>query len=215
MRALPIEAASPRSAIGSRLRAIRQARALTISQVAESAGLTKGFLSRVERDLTSPSVSTLVAICEVLDAPIGDLFTTTDATLVRFDDAPKVNLGGVDTVEKLLSPRRNPRFQVFRSRVQPGGNGGEGLYTINADAEMLHVIDGSVVIQFSDREVELGRGDSITFDGREPHQWSSEHGAELMWVLVPAAWSGGSGARGGTGASGRGDSEVDARKESK
>jgi len=200
MRALPIEAGSSRSAVGSRLRAIRQARSLTISQLAESTGLTKGFLSRVERDLTSPSVSTLVAICDVLDAPIGDLFATTDATHVRYGDAPKVNLGGVDAVERLLSPRRNPRFQVIRSEVGAGGNGGDDFYTIAAEAEMLHVISGAVTILFSDGEALLEAGDSITFDGREPHQWRSEHGAELIWVLVPAAWVGGEpGSRGRSG----------------
>lgn len=190
MRPLPIESSSPRAAIGSRLRAVRQARSLTIGQLADSTGLTKGFLSRVERDLTSPSVSTLVSICEVLDLPIGDLFRVTDALLVRADDAPRINLGGIDTTERLLSPRHFSRFQVIRSSVEPGGNGGADLYTISADAELLHVISGAVTVLFSDSELELGAGDSITFDGREPHQWRSERGAELIWVLVPAAWSG-------------------------
>lgn len=190
MRGLPIESTSPRAAIGSRLRAARQARSLTIGQLAESTGLTKGFLSRVERDLTSPSVSTLVAICEVLDTSIGDLFSTPDTQLVRGEDAPRINLGGVAAEEHLLSPRRDPRFQVIRSRVEPGGNGGEELYTISADAELLHVVRGAVTVVFSDREIELYAGDSITFDGREPHQWRSAGGAELFWVLVPAAWGG-------------------------
>lgn len=188
MRALPIESTLSRAAIGSRLRAARQARSLTIGQVAESTGLTKGFLSRVERDQTSPSVSTLVAICEVLDIAIGDLFTSSDAMLVRAADAPRINLGGVLATEVLLSPRHNSRFQVIRSSVDPGGNGGDELYTVNADAELLHVVSGSVTVLFSDRELTLEQGDSITFDGREPHQWRSGSGSELVWVLVPAAW---------------------------
>ncbi len=191
MRGLPIESTSSRAAIGDRLRAIRQARSLTIAQLAESTGLTKGFLSRVERDLTSPSVSTLVAICDVLDAPIGDLFAATDALLVRAADAPRINLGGIDAIERLLSPRHDARFQVVRSSVDPGGNGGADLYTISADVELLHVVSGSVIVQFSDGELELEAGDSITFDGREPHQWCTRVGAELIWVLVPAAWGGG------------------------
>ncbi|MCR2762485.1 helix-turn-helix domain-containing protein [Microbacterium sp. zg.B48] len=195
MRALPIEAASPRAAIGSRLRAARQMRSLTILQVAESTGLTKGFLSRVERDLTSPSVSTLVAICDVVGISIGDVFSATDSQLVRADDAPRINLGGIDAVEHLLSPRHNARFQVIRSSVSPGGNGGDELYTINADAELLHVLSGAVTVFFSDGQLDLRAGDSITFDGREPHQWRSELGVELLWVLVPAAWSGAGAAR--------------------
>lgn len=187
MRALPIES-SPRSAIGARLRALRQARQMTIEQVAESVGITKSFLSRVERDITSPSVSSLVAICDVLDAGIGELFATSDAQLVRGSDAPRIDLSGIDTRERLVSPRRNNRFQVIRSSVDPGGNGGDELYTINADVELMHVISGSVEVWFSDQSHELDAGDSITFQGREPHQWRSESGAELVWVIVPAAW---------------------------
>jgi transcriptional regulator with XRE-family HTH domain len=190
VRSLPVESTSSKAAIGSRLRAARQARALTISQLATSTGLTKGFISRVERDLTSPSVSTLLAICDVIDVPIGELFASTDAKLVRAERAPKINLGGVGANERLLSPRHDRRFQVIRSTVLAGGNGGREMYTINADAELLHVVSGSVIVSFVDQELELAAGDSITFDGREPHQWRTEGGAELVWVLVPAAWNG-------------------------
>ncbi|GAA2000755.1 helix-turn-helix domain-containing protein [Microbacterium ulmi] len=183
-----MESTSPRSAIGARLRALRQSRQMTIEQVAESAGITKSFLSRVERDMTSPSVTSLVAICDVLDAAIGDLFATSDAQLIRAEDAPRIDLSGIDTRERLVSPRRNSRFQVIRSSVDPGGNGGEDLYTINADIELMHVISGSVIVWFSDQSHRLEVGDSITFDGREPHQWRSEEGAELLWVIIPAAW---------------------------
>lgn len=53
MKALPVEPSHAHVAIGSRIRAARQAQRLTIEQVADSTGLTKGFLSRIERDLTS------------------------------------------------------------------------------------------------------------------------------------------------------------------
>ncbi len=188
LRSFPVEPSSPRAAIGSRLRAARQVRSLTIAQVAESAGLTKGFLSRVERDHTSPSVATLVAICEVLDISIGDLFESSDAAVVRRDEAPKINLGGSGTREVLLSPRHDSRFQLIRSVVEPGGNGGAELYTISAEVEALHVLSGTVEVRFGDAEHLLNAGDSVTFAGSEPHQWQSASGAELLWVLVPAAW---------------------------
>jgi transcriptional regulator with XRE-family HTH domain len=47
---------------------------LTLAQVAEASGLTKGFLSRLERDETSPSLATLVQLCQVLPLTIGSLF---------------------------------------------------------------------------------------------------------------------------------------------
>lgn len=163
---------------------------MTIGQLAEATALSKGFISRIERDQVSPSVTTLVAICDVLNHSIGELFASTDAQHVKAADAPRINLGGVGAHERLLSPRRESRVQVIRSTVEPGGSGGDELYTVNSALEFLHVVDGAITLTFSDGEFHLETGDSITFDGREPHQWRSVDGAELVWVLCPAAWSG-------------------------
>lgn len=190
MRPVAVQSRAERAAIGSRLRAVRQERQMTIEHVADGTGLSKGFISRIERDKVSPSVSTLVAICDVLNVMIGDLFVSTDAQLVRHDETPRINLGGDGAQERLLTPRREPRVQVIRSTIEPGGNGGAELYTVSSEVDVLHVMQGQVQVAFSDGETTLEAGDTITFDGREPHSWRSADGAEVMWVLVPAAWSG-------------------------
>ncbi|MFC9461440.1 helix-turn-helix domain-containing protein [Streptomyces sp. NPDC056983] len=59
---------------GPRLREMRQDRGLTLAAVAESAGVTKGFLSLAERGKTQVSVPNLLRICEVLDVQPGSLF---------------------------------------------------------------------------------------------------------------------------------------------
>jgi transcriptional regulator with XRE-family HTH domain len=83
MKALPVEPSNVPVAIGSRIRAARQSQRLTIEQVADATGLTKGFLSRVERDLTSPSVASLVTLCQVLSISIGDLFAAPETHLTK------------------------------------------------------------------------------------------------------------------------------------
>jgi transcriptional regulator with XRE-family HTH domain len=190
MRPVAVQSRAERAAIGSRLRAVRQERQMTIEHVADGTGLSKGFISRIERDKVSPSVSTLVAICDVLNVMIGDLFISTDAQLVRKDETPKINLGGDGAQERLLTPRRESRVQVIRSTIEPGGNGGAELYTVSSEVDVMHVLTGQVQVSFSDGEATLDEGDTITFDGREPHSWRSADGAEVVWVLVPAAWSG-------------------------
>ena len=76
--------------------------------------------------------------------------------------------------------------------MAPGASGGQELYTISSEVEVLHVLAGQVTARFVDRSVRLTAGDSLTFPGREPHTWSAdpETGAEVMWVIVPASWSG-------------------------
>lgn len=188
---MPLEPNSRRVAIGSRLRAARQAQQLTIDEVARVTGLTKGFLSRVERDMTSPSVSSLITLCDVLSISVGSLFEAPDVQFVPAGTGPRINLGGVDTEERLLSARGESKVQVIRSVIQPGGHGGDELYAVAAEVDVLHVLSGAMQVRFSDQDWELGPGDSLTFNGHEPHSWRAvgDSGAEVIWVLAPALWS--------------------------
>ena len=193
MRALPVTSSSAKVRIGARLRAARRRQNLTIDQLADSTGLTKGFISRVERDETSPSVATLVTLCEVMHLPVGSLFETPETELVKAADAPLINLGGTGAEERLLSPRGQAKVQFIRSRVEPGGSGGPDMYTLNSEIEVLHVLTGAVEVAFVDGTVRVEAGDALTFPGREPHTWvNPDPGApaEVLWVLVPAPWSG-------------------------
>ena len=191
MRAMPIEPSSRRVAIGSRLRAARQAQQLTIEEVATVTGLTKGFLSRAERDLSSLSVSSLVTLCDVLSISIGSVFEESDAQLVRANEGPRINLGGVGSLERLLTPRNESRIQVIRSMIEASGHGGDQLYSVSADIDVVHVLEGSISVRFSDADWVLGAGDTLTFVGREPHTWKvlGTEGATVIWVLSPALWS--------------------------
>jgi transcriptional regulator with XRE-family HTH domain len=194
MRPLPV---SPTNGvrIGSKLRAARTAHGYTLDQLASATGLTKGFLSRVERDETSPSVASLITLCEVMSIDVGSLFSAPDVALVRRDGAPAINLGGTGVQESLMTPRGQSKLQLVHSTVEPGGSGGNDLYTINCEVEVLYVLKGAVELKFSDRVQRLSAGDALTFAGGEPHTWynaSSRHPAEVIWVLVPAPWSGSS-----------------------
>lgn len=192
VRPFPIEARQTRAAVGKRLRAVRQNQQLTIEDVAEAAGLSKGFISRVERDITSPSVATLIAVCDVLSLPVGALFEAEETFLVRHGTGPRINLGGTGATEHLLTPRSEPRLQLVHSIYEPGADGGEELYTVHSEVEVLHVLKGAVTLRFASQQWILGGGDTMTFGGQEPHSWTADDvvGAEVMWVLSPAAWSG-------------------------
>ncbi|MGB9033339.1 XRE family transcriptional regulator [Arthrobacter sp. UCD-GKA] len=189
MKALPVEPSSAALAIGSRIRAARHAQRLTIDQVADSTGLTKGFLSRVERDLTSPSVASLVTLCQVLSMEVGELFTAPDTHVVRLAEAPRISLGGEGIVEQLVTARSERRLQVIRAVIAPRGEGEKELYAVDCEVEVLHVLSGRFVLIFANERFDLNAGDTVTFPGREPHSWLNPTGEEAVvtWTLVPAA----------------------------
>lgn len=178
--------------IGPKLRTTRIAQGLTIAQLAEATGLSTGFVSRLERDETSPSVATLRAVCQVLSLPIGSLFESPDHQVVHLYDAPRINFGGSLVVEQLLTPRSEAGVQILRSVLEPGASGGKDFYTIACEVEALHVLSGGVTVRFPQRNVELSANDTLTFAGRQPHTWVNTTGSpsEVLWVIVPAAWSG-------------------------
>jgi transcriptional regulator with XRE-family HTH domain len=191
MRSVPIASGNQELRIGARLRDARSRQGLTIGQVAESTGLTKGFISRVERDMTSPSVVTLVTICETLSLPVGELFAAAKTDVVRREHAPRIHLTGHGAEERLLTPRGQPRLQLIRSIIEPGGSGGEELYTLNCEVEVVHVLRGSLQVLLSKSRELLTAGDTMTFSGREPHSWlnpNDDEVAEVLWVIVPAPW---------------------------
>ncbi|MDR2255327.1 MAG: helix-turn-helix domain-containing protein [Arthrobacter sp.] len=189
LKALPVEPSNQPLAIGAKLRAARQAAHMTMDQTAEAAGITKGFLSRVERDLTSPSVASLVTLCQVLSLPIGELFAAPNIQLTRLADTPRISLGGDGIVERLITPRSEDRVQVLHATIEAHGRGESEQYTIDCDLEVLHISRGQLRVFIGTETFDLDTGDTLTFPGREPHTWEnpSDEEAQAYWTLIPAA----------------------------
>lgn len=186
MKALPIESSEAAVRVGARLRSHRLRARMTIDQLASAAGLTKGFVSRVERDLTSPSVDSLVRMCRVLRLEVGELFAgPAEVELVRLADAPHVDLGGEGIEEQLITPAGRRRVQVLRARVAPGGRGEEAMYSVDCETEVLHLISGRFRLHVPGRTHDLAAGDTVTMPGSEPHTWDNpgDEDAVLLWIL--------------------------------
>ncbi|MGO1948421.1 MAG: helix-turn-helix domain-containing protein [Mycobacteriaceae bacterium] len=186
MKSLPVDPGRYSTQPGRRIRALRQQRRITLQQLAEVTGLSKGFLSRVERDVTSPSVATLVTICEVLSVSPGDILEAPDTDLVRLEEAPRVHLGGEGITERLLTPRGQQQLQILHAVIQPGGRGEDELYTMDCDVESLHVIDGEFVLSTPGQLMHLHAGDTVSFPGSEPHTWHNptDEPATVLWILA-------------------------------
>ena len=175
--------------VGARLRARRLERGLTITEVAERAGLTAGFISQLERDLTSASLSSLYRICAVLGLRVGDLIDDVPAgRLIRREEQARRSLALGNAEHLLLSSRDERRFHVTESHIPPGGSAGEEPYTLPADVELVYVLSGSLELQVGDEVHELEQGDTLTYSPRDPHTWrnpSETDEAVVLWTALP------------------------------
>lgn len=174
--------------VGGMLRIRRRSLDLTLDFVAEKCAITKGFLSDIERGNSSPSVATLVRLCDVLTISVGSLFSSVSPAVIRSDERVPIKFGGTNMKDYLLTPTSAAKAQVIFSNMGPGGTGGDTLYSLPCEEEFVFVLFGSVTILLEEEETILKKDDAMTFDPRRPHTFrnsSKTKSAHVLFALMP------------------------------
>ncbi len=175
--------------IGAQLKAARLAARKSMAEVAEQSGLTKGFVSKLERDLANVSVASLIRLCAALDVSVGSLFEAPTGEVVRRGAYPPINFGGSRVTEYLLTPSGEKRMQAILSDIEPGGGSGDEPYTLPADVEFVFVLAGQLQLTVAGEQVTLEQGDAFTFPASTPHTFGVTQAAgpaQVLWVFSPA-----------------------------
>lgn len=174
--------------IGRKLRDRRRELGMTLDDVARTIGLTQSFVSNVERDKASPSVNSLLALCDLLGLKLGALFDGSDTSIVRRGNRRPIKFGGAGVEDYLLSPNSQSRLQVILSEMQPHAVGSEELYSLRADEVFVMAIAGELTIDLNGEELLLQHGDCMTYDPRIPHTFrnpSRTKRTTALFVITP------------------------------
>ena len=186
-RATPLAARNETPKVGARVRSLRRERGLTIEQLAGATGLTKGFISQLERDRTAPSLSSIARICDALGVRLSHIFEAEPApALVRRQ--PRAEPGARGPQSHLLSSREESRFQAIESEVAPGGGAGDELSSLPGEVEFVYVLEGQLELQVSEETHVLEAGDALTYQLAKPHTWRNASETEplrVLWISVP------------------------------
>lgn len=163
------------SGLALRLRTIRRERNLTLDELAARTGLTKSYLSKVERGLKSPSLASVLKITRVFGIQVAHLFgeaTDKDAVcVVRRNERKAVARPGAKKgyrYEAIAHKRRAKRMEAF-IMYPPRQFEDDSLFEHDGE-ELIFVLQGKVEVVFVDRKVVLSAGDSIYFDGCLMHR---------------------------------------------
>lgn len=189
--------------LGARLRAQRSQLGLTLAQVAEAAGFSTGYISQIERDLCTPSLSALRVLADVLQVPIAELLAQEDELsldqqdsqachtavgVVRRNQRKKLIYPDGNIAHELITPRMLGSFEFLWAEIPPGGSNRDELYSHpGGGTECGIVLEGSVEILIGDEVFTLGEGDSIAYDASLPHRWRNigDVDAHTVWVISP------------------------------
>lgn len=154
------------AAFGRKVRARRQELGLTLVEVAEKSGLGRSFVSEIERDQVSPSIASLLKLCRALGLGLRDLFDEKPSALIRRSERRKVELGGHGFNDYALTPRTAKHMLATWTELAPSASAGDDFYSLEADEELLVVIEGALTVRFEDSELQMEPGDALTLDPR-------------------------------------------------
>ncbi|MFN3547184.1 MAG: cupin domain-containing protein [Mesorhizobium sp.] len=155
--------------LGDRLRTRRQALGLTLKEVADGAGLSVGFISQIERGITTPSLSSLVSVSRVLGLHVSEFLSQPKATasLTKQNQRQHYAVGGNSLVYERLST--SFPGNVLRSLIihEPPGYRSEPI--AHEGEEIFYVLQGAITVELEGETNILEAGDSLHFQSTRVH----------------------------------------------
>jgi len=169
--------------VGKQVRMLREQRKFSQQALAEASGISRNTLSLIEREQTSPTVSTLKRLASALSVDINAFFQPFDeASIVhtKADQRPHLLLRhgamadlGLGMLGQLVTP--------LLLQLEPGARSGPAL--THEGQDFIFCLSGEILYSVNGRGYILEPGDSLFFDGRLPHGFRNA-GMEASSMLI-------------------------------
>lgn len=165
--------------IARNLRRWRMTREMTLSALAEQAGVAKSTVSLIERGQGNPSIDTVWALAAALGVPFASLFhddpPTDDVTVVRADDSlVAIDQAGLETdgliIRHLLTRTGGALIEIYTLILDEGAVRHAGAH-VNGLFEHITISAGIVEISADSFCEVVGEGDLISFRADRPHTY--------------------------------------------
>lgn len=177
--------------IGAKIKELRIQKSLTQEELADRAELSKGFISQLERDITSPSIATLVDILQCLGTNLEEFFTGTTSEQVVFkknDYFEKEDHDLFNKIEWIIPNAQKNMMEPILLTLEPGGS----TYPDNPHEgeEFGFILSGSITIHLGNKTHKAKKGESFYFTSNKNHYITAngKTGATLLWVSTPPSF---------------------------
>ncbi len=176
--------------IGERIKNLRQLSNLTQEELAERANLTKGFISQIERDMTSISLDSLVPILDALDENISDFFKEAlqEKIIYRIKDRVAIEKEKIENFELLVPGSTNRRLEPIlltlrKGEATPKEKPHEG-------EEFGFILRGRINLRFGREVLKLKKGECFYLSAEKEH-WLHNSGSKeavILWISSPPSF---------------------------
>jgi transcriptional regulator with XRE-family HTH domain len=179
---------------GAEVRALRKARALSLTDLAKQTDLSIGYLSQIERNISVPSVKALGVIARALGVTVAWFFSAGSTgpleekgIIVRKTNRRRI-IFREGFVDYLLSPSLEGNLEFILTHFAPGASTGE-QYTHRGEEGGM-VLKGRLEMTVGERLFVLEEGDSFNFPSSEPHRYRNVSAGEtiVMYGVTPPTY---------------------------
>lgn len=172
--------------IGKKLKELRLQNDLTLGDLASRSELTKGFLSQVERNLTTPSIATLEDILEALGTNLSEFFHEEPETQIVFSTQEFFVDEQTDySIEWVIPNAQKNKMEPILLTIHPHKNSPE-LHAHHGE-EFGYVLKGTVTLVRGNKRYKLKAQETFYLDGTKSH-YLYNHGnsdAKVLWITTP------------------------------
>lgn len=173
--------------IGEKIKRLRNANSLTLQELADRCELTKGYISQLERDLTSPSIATLTNILECLGTDLGAFFNEAIDGKIVFKEAD-IFVKEVDdnyTINWIIPNAQKNKMEPIL--VELDSYGKTKLDGPHEGEEFGYVLSGSIMLYYGNHAFKVKKGESFYFKTSKDHyiENTSKNTARVIWVSTP------------------------------
>lgn len=174
--------------LGEKIKRLRLRHGLTQEELALRCDLSKGFISQLERDLTSPSIATLVDVLECLGTDLRTFFSDQEEEKIVFGAQDVFDTRDEEkglSISWLIPNAQKNEMEPILMEIDAGG--ATVLDDPHAGEEFGYVLGGQITIRLGDKEHKCRKGESFYFRPDAPHRLEN-HGkivARVLWVSSP------------------------------
>ena len=178
--------------VGRQIRHWRLVKGFTLRDMAKLVGCSESFLSKIENDRTTPSLSTLHKIAVALELSISDIFGSGESEVVTRANERNVLLvdgdesdGERTRLEQLVPAKKGRLLQADMYIIPPGGGSNGEIQ--HSGEEFGFVMEGSLFLTIDNMSYHLEEGDSFVFRSELTHTFSNKGNtvARVLWVNTP------------------------------
>ena len=172
--------------IGKKIKELRLSNDLTLEELASRSELTKGFLSQVERNLTSPSISTLEDILEALGTDLSHFFRQEQEKKIVFHTADFFEDEQEDyKIEWIVPNAQKNDMEPILLALHPGCDSMEMVS--HSGEEFGYVLKGSILLVKGNQTYRIKAKETFYIEGTESHYLHNPGSVEarILWITTP------------------------------